>query len=189
MGIGSKLKSGYNKVKEVAAPVTKPISKAVDQIGNISESAVNKTRDEAARNLGTDGSRAFLALSDVASGSLNKAGGAVENASKGNIGQAGRAVGEMAIDAATPLGAIKSGMQLYGKYTESDLNNVRIDANMQSPEAPSESAVDQGLRDDAALADQAKDGRRRGRASTVLTSPQGLLGQAGVSSRRTLMGA
>lgn len=60
---------------------------------------------------------------------------------------------------------------------------------MQAPEAPTEASIDQGLQEDAALADQAQGSRRRGRASTVLTSPQGLLGQAGTSSRRTLMGA
>lgn len=95
----------------------------------------------------------------------------------------------MAIDATTPLGAYKAGKQLYGAYKESDLNNLRIDANMQAPEAPTEASIDQGLQEDAALADQAQGSRRRGRASTVLTSPQGLLGQAGTSSRRTLMGA
>jgi hypothetical protein len=54
---------------------------------------------------------------------------------------------------------------------------------------PSDAEVAKAAADDAALQSQLESSRRKGRASTQLSSPEGLGGSTRTSSKRTLLGA
>jgi len=65
-----------------------------------------------------------------------------------------------------------------------DLPNFE-DAATNTP-TPDDAA--KGVADDAAMQEQLGDTRKRGRASTIISGPQGLSGSTSYSARKTLLG-
>jgi len=174
---------GGNPVKKV----TKVVTKATDQVGNATETAVKQGRDEAFRNLGSDGQKYAGRASDLfVENPLKRMGSASEDLHKGNIGDAARTTATLGVASAGDVVGLM-------KKQVPDLPALPVDDPSKTgpvgdPVAEAEAAA-KALKEDANMQEQLAGSRKRGRASTILTGPQGLSGSNAYSSKKTLLGA
>lgn len=191
--------SGGNPVKKAKEEA----SRAVDSVGNFAESAVSKTRDEVGRNLGSDAQKALQAASDIAVAPIKQTGQGISNINQGFIETAQGNVSpgfkqikegakETSMGVALPqlaMGkeALSVGKELLGGNRQ--LPSIATDTGTNYPVAtPTPEKTAEELAQDQYMQDQLASSRRKGRASTQLTGPQGLSGSTSYSARRTLLG-
>lgn len=183
--VAKKVEGGAKKVGNV-------VGKAADQTGNAIEGGVRDTRNEAFRNLGKDGQKYAQKASDVfVENSMHRMGKASEDTINGNIGDATRAIYLEATGVSQTKDHLKA-IQELAKNASPDLV-VPVDdpskvGPVGDPVAEAEAAA-KALKEDANMQEQLNSSRKRGRASTILTGPQGLSGSNAYSSKKTLLGA
>lgn len=171
------------KVEKEVSRVDENVSGAVDNVGNTVETGVKQVRNETARNLGTDGEKALRAGSDILiEKPMGRVGGAAKDISQGNIGDGARALALESTGLMVYKDAYDTGSEMLKKEVP-NLPSIPVEAPVDTE------AAEKALREDAAVQDQLSSSRKRGRASTVLTGPQGLSGSTAYSSKKTLLGA
>ena len=173
---------------DVKKKAEQEIKNATGNVADFVEGSVSSVRDEARRNLGSDAQTLFDAALNTPEKILSRTGENLEQIKDGQFregasGLVGDAIRAAYLPLAVGYDVGKAGVgSLMGGNKLPNISESLTDSGY----SPEQAAKD--LAGDAAMQEQLQSSRRRGRASTVLSGPQGLSGSTQYSARRTLLG-